>query len=78
MREDRGVHAHSCIMGDQGKKTGKVDPDVEIRGGPCHPDPEIMGGGGGLQKNSNTNLLISRHLALITHIATMSVNSSIN
>ena len=27
--------------------------------------------------NSNTNLLISRHLALITHDATMSMNSSI-
>ena len=27
--------------------------------------------------NSNTNLLISRHLALITHDATMSVNYSI-
>ena len=29
------------------------------------------------RKNSNTNLLISRHLALITHDATMSRNSSI-
>ena len=28
--------------------------------------------------NPNTNLLISRHLALITHDATMCVNSSIN
>ena len=29
-----------------------------------------------LALNCNTNLLISRHLALITHDATMSVNSS--
>ena len=23
-----------------------VDPDLQIRGGPGHPDPEIRGGGG--------------------------------
>ena len=29
-----------------------MDPDLQIRGGaPGHPDPEIRGGGGGLQKN---------------------------
>jgi len=26
-----------------------ADPDLQIRGGPSHPDPEI-GGGGGIQK----------------------------
>ena len=28
-----------------------VDPDLQIRGVPGHPDPDIRGGGGGLQKN---------------------------
>ena len=25
-----------------------ADPDLQIRGGPGHPDPEISGGGGGV------------------------------
>ena len=28
-----------------------ADPDVHIREGPSHPDPEMRGGGAGLQKN---------------------------
>ena len=32
---------------------GSSDPDLQITGGraPGHPDPEIRGGGAGLQKN---------------------------
>ena len=28
-----------------------ANPDLQIRRGPGHPEPEIRGGGGGLRKN---------------------------
>ena len=36
-----------------------ADPDLQIRGEPGHPDPDITGGGNGLKKNCFSPLGLS-------------------